>query len=172
MQGTFRSAGRTVRLLHCDETVVVAETGELCVVIWRGAVTKEPFERQRAGLAEVVKRRPDGAGFICVVERTAKPPEGDELRRASSEMISVHGDRLKCVACVMEGEGFKTAINRGALAGMVLLLRNKKTAVSVFATVTEAAVWMGKHMGSRPKDEIVSVVDHIRSQLPLVRLDE
>jgi hypothetical protein len=151
--------------MHWDETVVVAETGSLCVVIWRGAVTKVPFEWQRSGLAEVVERHPHGAGFLCVVEASAKPPE-EELRRASSQMILAHGEKLKCVACVMEGEGFRAAINRGALAGMYLLLRNKKSPVSVFAKVPEAVRWMGEHIEIQPPDELVSTVETIRSRLP------
>jgi hypothetical protein len=154
-----------IRLIHCDSAVAVAETGAICVVIWRGAVTKVPFEWQRHGLDEVVKRHPRGAAFLCLVEATAKAPE-DELRRASSQMVQVHGEQLKCVACVIEGQGFKAAINRGALAGMVLLLRNKKTAVSVFAQLREAARWMAGHIEMRSVDDFTRTVEDIRSKFP------
>jgi hypothetical protein len=156
---------RTSRVKHWDEAVVVAETGPLCVVIWRGAVTKLQFEWQRTALAEVVEGNSQGAGFLCVVEASAKPPE-DDLRRASAQMVLSHAERLKCVACVIEGEGFKAAITRGALSGMVLLLRNRKTQISFFANVRSGAQWMSKYIEIPSAEELVSTVETIRSRLP------
>ena len=133
MLGPSREIPRAVRLLKGDDSVAIAEVGPVCVVIWRGAVTEAPFELQRAALARVVDRNPGTAGMLCIVENSAKPP-GDKLRSASTDMITRHGTNLKCLGCVIEGTGFMTAVHRGALAGMVLLLRNKKTSVSIFAT--------------------------------------
>jgi hypothetical protein len=152
-------------MLRGNDAVAVGESGGVCVVIWRGAVTTEPFELQRAGLAEIVDGNPDGAALLCIVEPTAKPPD-DALRKASSQMIAAHGERLRCVACVIEGEGFKNAINRGALAGMVLLLRNKKTAVSVFATVREALQWMSGYVEVRSVTDFEATAEYIRSTFP------
>lgn len=159
------SPSAPVRVLHCNETVIVADAGCVCIAIWRGRVTKGPFELQRSGLAEVVQRNRAGAGFLCIVENAAKPPE-DTLRRASAEMILSHEERLKCVACVIEGQGFMAAVNRGALAGMVLLLRNRKTEVSIFPRVTEASRWMSQHVGIPPVGEFVETVEGLRSRFP------
>jgi hypothetical protein len=153
------------RLIHAGEAVVVAEVGPLCVVIWRGAVTKNPFEWQRAGLDEVVKRHPRGAAFLCVVEQSAKPP-GEELRRASTQMVQAHGEHLKAVACVIEGDGFKAAIGRGALASMILLLRNKKSPVSVFAQPREALRWTASHIPVGSVEELTKTIEAIRSKFP------
>jgi hypothetical protein len=154
-----------VRLIRLDTAVAVAEVSGTCVVIWRAAVTKVPFEWQREGLEQIVSRHMDGAGFLCIIETSAKPPEDDELRRASSQMVMAHGSRLKCVACVIEGEGFKAAINRSALAGMVLLLRNKKTPVSVFAKVKDATEWMARYT-HLPPQQYLDRVEDIRARLP------
>jgi hypothetical protein len=151
-----------VRLIHCDEVVAVAESGPMCVVVWRGPVTTRPFERQRAGLASVVDRHADGAGFLCVVEPSAKAPD-DALRRASSQMIQTHRDRLKCVACVIEGEGFKAAINRGALAGMALLLDKRKYHVGVYATVDQAIPWINSQLPSPSAPDLGSTVAYLRA---------
>src|SRR5258708_39793333 len=159
MRGT--SAFGRFRVFHCDETLVVAETGSICVAIWRGAVTTLPFEWQRSGLAEVVERHTHGAGFLCVVEPTAKAPD-DELRRASSQMVASHGERLKCVACVIEGEGFVASINRGALASMVLLVRNRKSPMSVFANVQVAARWMAQYIELPAPGDFTAIINDIR----------
>jgi hypothetical protein len=162
MEAPLASSTRQSRLIHGDDALAVGEVGAICVVVWNGKVTAEPFEKQRAGLAEVVARHPEGAAFLCLVQSTAKPPE-DDLRKASSQMIQAHVGRLKCVACVMEGEGFKAAINRGAVAGMVLLLRDRKLPVSVFAKVDAAADWMSRHMEVRSTRSLVAGVEEIRS---------
>jgi hypothetical protein len=154
-----------VRFLRGDHSVAIGEFDSVCVVVWRGEVTKPSFELQRAGLAEVVSRHAGRAALLCVVENSAKPSEDDE-RSASSEMIMAHGDRLKCVACVIEGKGFRAAVNRGALAGMVLLLRNKKTLVSVFATAREGSHWVSKHLELRALTELEAAVEQVRSSLP------
>jgi hypothetical protein len=161
MEATLGSGNRHARLIHGDDAIAVGEIGAVCVVVWNGKVTAEPFEKQRSGLAEVVARHPEGASFLCVVQSTAKPPE-DDLRKASSQMIQAHAGHLKCVACVMEGEGFKAAINRGAFAGMVLLLRDRKLPVSVFAKVDAAADWMSRHMEIRSTRSLVAGVEEIR----------
>jgi hypothetical protein len=165
MQDTLRRAANAVRIIRCDETIAVAESGPLCVVIWRGAVTKAPFEWQRSGLSEVVQRHPRGAAFLCIVETTATPPD-DELRRAAAQMVTGHGERLKCVAAVIEGAGFKAAIDRGALTAMILLGLKKKSPVSVFAHMHDAVPWMRKHIDLPPTEDLSSTVESIRARLP------
>jgi len=128
-------------------------------------VTDGPFGLQKAALAQVVERHPGAAGFLCVVESTAKAPS-DKLRSASSDMIMGHGALLKGVACVIEGQGFLAAVNRGALASMVLLLRNKKTQVSVFATAKEGVHWLAKHVEIPSLTELEAAVEYMRSTLP------
>lgn len=165
MQGSVRNLN-VVRVIRCDETLIVAETGPLCVTVWRGSATAKPFEWQRAGLAETIQRHPRGAAFLCLVETSSKPPE-DDLRKASAQMIVSHGDRLKGTAVVIEGEGFMAAINRGVLTGMILLTqRGRKSPISVFGTVTDSARWLSQHIALPPLDELVATVEHIRSRLP------
>jgi hypothetical protein len=128
-------------------------------------VERALFEHQRAALAEVVHRNPDGAGLLCVVEETAKPPN-DELRRASTQMVAAHGRRLRCVACVIEGSGFKAAVTRSVLSGMALLLGKDRAPVSFFAHSSPAAHWMGEHLPVESVDDIVAGVEALRALLP------
>jgi hypothetical protein len=153
-----------VRVLHCDRTLATAEVGCVCVVVWRGAVTRVPFDRQRDALAGVLERHPDGAGFLCIVEKSAGPPD-DELRRASAQMIKSHGATLKCVACVIEGDGFVASIHRSVVSGMILLLGRIKKHVSVFANVGQAAVWMRGHVELGSPREFTAAVEEVRSRL-------
>jgi hypothetical protein len=153
----------TASAFFANDGVVVGEVGRVCVVIWRGGVTREMFERQRAGLVSVVARYPEGSGFLCVIEPTATPPD-DELRRASIEMVASHTQGLKCVAVVIEGEGFRAAITRSVISGMTLLYRRKPPA-SVFPKVREAVGWMRLNMRIASTDAVVTAVEELRKLL-------
>jgi len=153
----------SVRILHSGDGIAVGEVGPVCVVIWREAVIKSRFDRQAAGLAEVVKRNPEGSCFLCVVEPSAAPPD-DKLRAASVEMVASHGERLKCVACVIEGTGFRAAVGRSVLSGMALLFGRRDTPLSFFANTSAATRWMGQYLKINPI-ELVKSVETVRKAL-------
>jgi hypothetical protein len=152
------------KVLFRDREIVVAEMDHLCIVIWRGAVTKFPFEKQRAGLASVVERYANRAGFLCVIEPSAKPPS-DELRRESTQMLEGHAERLRCVGMVIEGEGFRAAITRGVLSGMLLLMPHRKANISFFPNTRPAATWMKNYVEIASPDALATTVEEIRSRI-------
>jgi serine/threonine-protein kinase len=153
-----------VKVFHRGQEIVVAAVGHVCLVVWRGAVTWASFEQQRSGLAAVVNRYPHRAGFLIVIEPNVKPPD-DELRRESTEMLQSHGNRLSCVGCVVEGEGFKAAITRGVLSGMLLIMRNKKSHISFFPKVHAAAEWMSLRVWIPSPAALTSIVEDVRSRI-------
>src|SRR5580704_2049134 len=134
MTASDRSDPSPVRVVHCADGLALAEVSGHFVAIWRSGVTRPLFEWQRHFLAELLQRQPKGAAFVCVIEPTCKPPD-DELRRASADMIAENESRLKCVAVVIEGDGFRAAIARSVLSGMVLLFPNRRVPVSYFSNV-------------------------------------
>ncbi len=160
----LRDALGSTRVIHCADGLAVAEIEHVCVAIWRAAVTKPLFERQREGLAEVVNRKPGASGFLCVIEPSSKPPN-DELRRAAAEMIASHGERLTSVAVVIEGSGFGAALIRGVLSGMVLVLRNRKVPISYFASVWPAARWLSEYLPLSSVEKFALSVESVRSRL-------
>jgi|HubBroStandDraft_6_1064221.scaffolds.fasta_scaffold70676_2 hypothetical protein len=164
MQRSSRFPVAIPRIVHRDRDIVVADLEHLCIVIWHGAVTPAPFEKQRAALADVVARHPNRAGFLIVIEDRVTPPS-EELRHKSTEMLKSHGESLRCVGCVIEGNGFRAAITRGVLSGMILLMRNSKSKVSFFADVPSAAAWMGAYVNLPSVDALTSMVKGIRAEL-------
>lgn len=146
----------------------MGEFMSMCVCIWRGAVTPASFERQRSALAEVVDLHPGGAGFLCIIEATATPPN-DALRRASVEMLASHGNRLKCVGCTIEGTGFKAAVTRSVLSGMALVFANRKTPVSFFANVSDTVAWMSDWLPRGATVNAVAAVAELRRSVPTLR---
>jgi hypothetical protein len=131
------------RLLSVEDRLGLAEVGTVCIVVWQGAVTPSRFMRQREALQDVVQRHPGRAALLCVVEPTTPPPE-DAMRNASTDLIASLSDRLSCVACVIEGTGFRAAATRNVLSGMSLRLACPPD-VMFAATVAEAAPWVVQH---------------------------
>ncbi|MFT3924101.1 MAG: hypothetical protein QM778_16315 [Myxococcales bacterium] len=152
-----------VSVLYSGDGVIVGEVGPLCVVIWRDEVTRERFEQQRMGLERVVRKHRPNAAFVCVVEADTKPPS-EELRKASTQMLEGFQSDLACTAGVIEGAGFKAALTRSVLSGITLLVRNRKSPVSYFATVSEATAWIATHMPIDPL-ALSRHVENLRAQL-------
>lgn len=126
----------------------VAYVGAVCLVVWRRSVTLERFERQRTALRALAERHPAGISFLCVIGENVPPPDA-ELRKASNQMIAALGNRLRYIACVIEGGGFRAATTRSVLAGMALLLRSSSApAIRIVASTTEAAAWLAQHGAS------------------------
>jgi hypothetical protein len=128
------------RLLSVEDRLGIADVGTVCVVVWQGTVTPSRFKRQRDALQEAAQRHPGRAALLCVVEPTTPPPE-DAMRNASIDLIASLSDRLSCVACVIEGTGFRAADTRNVLSGMSLRLACPPE-VLFAATVAEAAPWV------------------------------
>lgn len=127
--GTRRVAPRVtpappaaLQILQRESGLVIAMIGPVCLAIWRTKPTPELFEIQRSHLHAAVARAPGKVVFLCVVEPHAEPPE-DAERRASALMISSQGAKLAGTACVIEGSGFRAAITRTVLSGMLMLIR-------------------------------------------------
>jgi hypothetical protein len=133
-------SGESYRLLSNEDGLGIAEIGTTLLVRWRGAVTPAPFERQRAALEAMAARHPGGANLLCVIEEGAAAPDS-VMRKATSEMVAQLGDRVRCIACVVEGRGFKAAAVRSVLSSMALL-RKIKVEQKFTATFTDAAHWI------------------------------
>jgi len=155
---------RGLRVLASIDGVIVGEIGRVCTVIWRTPVTRERFDAQRAGLDRVVARHPEGVGFLCVIETDTVPPPSDPLRRASIAMIAAHADRLRYVACVVEGSGFKAAAARSVLAGMRLVFRGR-VSTGYFATLAQATNQLAKYVPIGSEAAFISSVEILRSLL-------
>jgi len=145
--------------------LALGEIGPLSAAVWRGAVTHDTFIRQSAALRSVVELHPGTAGFLCVVEAGATPP-GDQLQRASAQMIAAHGDRLALVAAVIEGSGFQAAITRSVLTTIAMIVPGLRTNVSFFSSVKAAAEWACPRIQLPEASVVVADVEALRAYLP------
>jgi hypothetical protein len=151
------------RILHCGDGLAMAEIGNVCVALWRSKSVRSRFEIQKAALDECVQRRPGKTAFMCVVEPTSEPPDED-VRKASSKMIADHGKDLRCTACVIEGAGFRGAITRSVLSGIVFLVRTP-TPLKMFESVDSASRWIQTEMPDTAGAALASQVEYVRRKL-------
>lgn len=154
----------SLRLIRKQDGLALAELADVYIAVWRGSVTRPRFEAQRAGLVGALARRPEGAGFLCVIEPTAKPP-GEELRRASAQMVRDHEAKLRCIACVVEGSGFANAIARSALSAMAFMLGPRRSPFAIHRDVTLAGGWMAPHVSVKDPGAIERAVTSLREGL-------
>lgn len=145
--------------------LALGEIGPLCVAVWRSRVTHDSFNRQSAALRSVVQLHPGVAGFLCIVEPGANPPD-EELRRASAHMIAVHGDRLALAAAVIEGSGFRAAVARSVLTTIAMVVPGLRTKVSFFSSVPDAAHWACARIELPDAHAVVADVEALRAYLP------
>ena len=116
----------------------------MCFAIWRKKPTRDLFEVQRFELSSTVASNPGNVAFLCVVESKADAPDQD-VRDASSAMITLHGKKLAACACVIEGDGFRAAITRTVLSGIALVARNQ-TPTRFFEGVPAASFWLNERL--------------------------
>jgi hypothetical protein len=116
-------------------------------------------------LRSVVQLHPGAAGFLCIIEPGATPPD-DELRRASAQMIAAHGDRLALAAAVIEGTGMQAAIARSVLTTIAMIVPGIRTKVSFFSSVSAAAEWACERIELPEADAVVEAVEALRAYLP------
>jgi hypothetical protein len=140
----------------------MADMRGVCIAIWRQKPNRELFEIQRKCLDDVVAKNTGKAAFLCIVEPTSEPPE-DDIRKAASKMISDHDENLKCVAVVIEGTGFRSAITRTVLSGILLLVRTPAP-IKFFDISKSACAWVGTHVPAA-RNGLLEEIEALRSLL-------
>ena len=143
--------------------LLIAMIGPVCLALWRSKPTPQLFEIQRSHLHAAIARQPGKIAFLCVVEPHADPPDETE-RAASTHMISSQGENLAGVACVIEGSGFRAAITRTVLSGMVFMIRTPAP-IKLFDGVRIAAPWLARCVGYSALPGLESEVERGRALL-------
>jgi hypothetical protein len=150
-------------LVQLGDGIVVGQIGPVCAALWRKQPTAERFEIQRSCLQAAVKKRPRNTVFMCLVEAGTEPPD-DNIRKASSSMITDLGEELKAVAIVIEGTGFKAAISRTVLSGIVFLIRSPSQ-IKYFESAASGAAWLSQFVAIGSVAGFVEQIEILRGSL-------
>lgn len=164
MSPTSQSPLGKSRIVQKGDGIVTAECDNVCIALWRKDSVMTRFTVQREALVAMADRLPGKVGFLCVVEPTSGPP-GDEVRRATSRMFDELDTKLKAIAMIIEGTGFRSALVRSVASGIVMLSRKRTVPISYLATVTEGVSWLGQHVEIARPTELLRAVDDARGEL-------
>lgn len=148
--------------MHSGNGLVMAEMAGVSIALWRRKPNHELFDIQKRCLDEVVSRNKGRAAFICVVEPSSEPPD-DDIRKAASLMISAHEKNIKGVALVIEGAGFRAAITRTVLSGIVMLIRSPAP-IKFFDVPKPACMWLGSLLPVS-RDALMDEIEKLRGLL-------
>jgi molybdopterin converting factor small subunit len=150
---------RVLRVVEGLATGVVSRT---CVLLWRGVVNEPRFQLQREAIELVANGSPGDAVILCVIEPTSEPPP-QELREAATRLLNELAPKIRCVAFVIEGSGFRAAMIRGVLSSLELMRRSAYH-VRYFASVAEATAWIAVETGRRSVD-LAEATSSLRKRL-------
>lgn len=162
VQHGAKARGPELQIIHNAEGLLVASFGPVLVSAWAAKPIPRLFEIQRMQLAAAVARNPGKQMFMCVVAPNADPPDQTE-RDASAKMITAHGDKLAACACVIEGSGFRAAITRTVLTGIVLVIRTRSP-VTFFESMESASLWLQKRTDGVSLSSLAEKVAAVRAQ--------
>jgi hypothetical protein len=153
----------SVHVLSLVEGLATAEVGTCCALLWRGAVTEARFQLQKEAMEHLTGLYPGEASIICVIEPASEPPN-QELRQKASKLLTELGPKIRCVAFVVEGNGFRAAMIRGVLSSVELLKRDKSYPTRYFGHVAHAATWI-ETQTTQPATGIASGVAYMRQRM-------
>jgi hypothetical protein len=153
-------AAPELQISHRAPGLMLATFGEVFIAVWSTKPTRDLFELQRASLATAVENAPGRTFFLCVISPNAEPPDQAE-RDASTRMITHHGARLAGTACVIEGTGFRAAITRTVLTGIVLFARSPSP-VLFFEEMDAAVQWMQRRSSEADLSQLAARVEKAR----------
>lgn len=131
----------SVRINHRSEALLMAHYGPVCIAVWTKKPTLASFEIQRAELASATLRRPGQQVFMCVIAAKTDAPD-QNVRDATSAMVTTLGPKLAASVCVIEGTGFRAAITRTVLTSILWVVRTPMPS-AFFESVPQACAWLG-----------------------------
>jgi hypothetical protein len=115
--------------------------GNTFISVWRRQATLDSLKLVRECQLAHLKSFPDGMAVVTVMESVSVKPLNAEERAAAAAVARDLELHTRASAYVFEGQGFRPAMSRAAVAG-VLLLSRIKYPHKVFATVTDGARWL------------------------------
>jgi hypothetical protein len=156
-----RAAVPGLEITYKSDRFMMASFDAVCIAVWHTQPTRALFEIQRTHLAATVALHPTRAAFMCVVSQRADPPE-QEIRDASSKMIASHAGKLAGCACVIEGSGFRSAITRTVLTGIIFVVRSPVPYLFC-ESVTAACGWLEERRTHGRLTGLIEQLDQARA---------
>ena len=153
----------------------IEETPRLPFVVWRnifvviddGSVAIDDIEAISGRVLSLGQRYPGGVGGLTVIPATGRPPS-EENRQAIKQAYGRVSGHLKAMCWMVDGQGFRAATIRAALAGLRLLLQ-PPFPTKVAANLNEGVPWLFSQLKNEFSSGIAEGVNEIREELKSIQ---
>jgi hypothetical protein len=140
----------------------------LSIVVWAGGADGAAVKRVRGISQLLIGRFPDGHSNVSIVLNGVPPPT-DEARQAFNYIFDGRVSDLRCMAVVLEGDGFWASALRSTVTG----LRNAATTaftVKLFSQLDPVSEWLpAEHLArtgvALDSEELRAALEEMRFEL-------
>jgi hypothetical protein len=134
----------------------------LFLAIWHAAPDMVGVRRIGLALERHAKRHPEGFAIVVVIEPGARPP-GAEARALMARDLKKHESFTKCMAIVLEGEGFAIAAIRAVL-GTLSLMSKQSAPTHIFPTTDACIAWLSRQpiFARTSAKELANTIERVR----------
>lgn len=154
-----------VAIARRNADCVIGFTNGVAVAFWRlHTHATDVLELQRvAGQAYDASGKP--IALVQIVPGSALAPDGQARTALARMLANLHG-RVSHSAIVHEGEGFRAAMIRSIVTGVVAL-SNPGFPHRVFSTLAESVTWMSQSDSRFDASKITSTVAKVRAAVSI-----
>lgn len=110
------------------------------ILLWRKETTLTAVAMFDSAFSRFAARTEEKLGLITIIEEDASLPS-NAARQALAQYLSKQAGRLAASAVIFEGNGFRSAMVRGAVTGITILARQPYPH-RIFSSVEEGVSWL------------------------------
>lgn len=125
----------------------LARGGACLFSLWRGRPELLNV-RGHYAVADAILTKYPRFGLMLVIEPNARPPSVAAFGEIEA-FYTRYGDRIACLAQVLEATGFVSSAARSAMAAILL---RKSFAAKVFANTSDAIPWIATSLAPSPSE--------------------
>lgn len=114
---------------------------------WRSKLDDELIDLMERDVATVRKRMTtDYVAFAFLFGEKREPPS-EKTRKRMAEILKHSTSNLVARAIVLESEGFKATVTRGAITDINVAAQRRDVPQQTFSSVREATGWLAQSLG-------------------------
>ncbi len=129
--------------LPSDANVIFGRWANVLVVRALSTETDHTFLLYESNLRTVLRRHPQGAGLVLLVDHEESPPDGYADRMQG--LLARYGGQIITGSAVINARGFAAAVQR-AVGTAVLSVSRMQGKFAIHQSVDEAVPWLAKRL--------------------------
>lgn len=137
----MQTARSDTTLVRNDIDLLTVVFDEMVCMILRGDVTEDLLDKFVADIRKIRDMIPGEYAVFTVLETDRVPPS-EQTRRRLLEMVKKRPSRSRCIATVIQNDGFRASITRAVLTELDMAYKSPDR--KVFTEIIPAARWVAE----------------------------